>query len=47
MEFWLGVTYTLMTISLAMILAKGGMLIKIKMMVKELEVTKNAETLGE
>lgn len=47
MEFWLGVTYTLMAMSLALILATETVLIKTSKMLKDMEVKKNAETLGE
>lgn len=47
MEFWLGVTYTLMAMSLALILATETVQIKTSKMLENMEVKKNAETLGE
>ena len=47
MEFWLGVTYTLMEMSLALILGTEMMLIKTRKILKDMEVKKNAETMGE
>ena len=47
MEFWLGVTYTLMAMSLALIMATETVRIKTSKMLKDMEVKKNAKTLGE
>ena len=47
MEFWLGVTYTLMALALALILATEVVRAKIRKLLKEMEARGNAKTLGE
>lgn len=47
MGFWMGVTCTLMAMTLALIIATETVLIKTSRMLKEMEVKGNAETMGE